>query len=276
MPPWINGAARAAGLVFSLLAGLPAASPTPGASRSATVPPPTRLLLGPEKILCGVTAPASGSPAHGSGRDRRLGLILWFHGGMRGPNREKGLEAHRPLLDFVDPSAHVLASPSAFAGRDWLSPGALATTEALIDTLLSLHSIDPGNIRLIGVSDGSLAVLRYGRGGRRRSQALIMVSSLPQLAVPPGDLHGDMRIAEGRWNFLQGGRDRLFPKAYVVPYLREWVKLYPVSRLHYFPEGEHDFSWYATHASPLLRELLGAGVAPPDDGQAHPPKNPKQ
>lgn len=254
----VPGSSRAGGtacLLAGLLACAAGAAPRP-------VPPPARLLVGPERILCGVTAPDLESITTRKGHERRLGLILWFHGGMRSRNPEKGLDAHRPLLDFVDPASHVLASPSAFAGRDWLGPGALATTEALIDTLLSLYPIDPGNLRLIGVSDGSLAVIRYGSGGRRRAQALILVSSLPQLALPPDRWQGDMRIAEGSWHFLQGGRDRLFPEATVLPYLREWVRRYPASRLHYFPEGEHDFSWYAIHAAPLLRELLGGGAPP--------------
>jgi pimeloyl-ACP methyl ester carboxylesterase len=175
---------------------------------------------------------------------------------MRSGNREKGLEAHRPLVGFADPKAHVFASPSAFAGRDWLSAEALSATEALIDSLLRRYPIDSADIRMVGVSDGTLAVIRYGLSGRRPVRAKILVSALPQLALPQEALVSTPRLDEGRWDILQGGRDRLFPAQAVFPYLEAWHRLHPNAHIHLYPEGEHDFGWYAVETAPLLRELL--------------------
>lgn len=227
----------------------------PGSSPAAAAAP-VRLEVGPDRIACGVTAPL---PSRGA----KPGLVLWFHGGMRSPNREKGLEAHRPLIHFLDPARHVLASPSAFAGRDWLGPGALATIEALIDTLRALHPIAPDDLTLVGVSDGCLAVIRYGLEGRHRARRKILVSSLPQLALRPEDL-ARPRLAEGRWDFFQGGRDRLFPAAQVKPFLEAWTARHANATLHFHPDGEHDFGWYAVHAAPALRQALAspAGLKP--------------
>ena len=149
--------------------------------------------------------------------------------------------------------------PSAFGGRDWLSPAAQATTESLIDTLCALYPIEPADITLFGVSDGSLAVIRYGAEGRRIIRRKVLVSTLPQLAITQEALPAQRRFAEGRWDFIQGGDDRLFPAQAVVPFLKEWERLYPNAHLHYFQEGEHDFGYYAVHAPDLLRDLLKLG-----------------
>ena len=174
---------------------------------------------------------------------------------MRSQNREKGLEAHRQLIAFADTSRFVLASASAFAGRDWLDPAAIQTVDALVDTLHARYPLGD-DFRLVGVSDGCLGVIRYASMGRRRAGIKLLVSSLPQLAVPDAQLQNDRRLLEGRWDFFQGGRDRLFPAEVVVPFLKDWERLNPEAHLHFFPEGEHDFSYYSTHAAALLRELL--------------------
>lgn len=248
---------RRAALLAACMAGSAAVA------SSAVAGPVLRFEVGPERIVCGVTAPDAATAGKSTRKIGRpaLGLIVWFHGGMRSPNREKGLEAHRPLLSFVDSEAYVLASPSAFAGRDWLVPAALLTTDALIDSLLSLYPIDPADISLVGVSDGSLAVIRYGLEGRRSIRRKVLVSSLPQLALSPQDLSARRRLAEGRWDFLQGGKDRLFPARNVAPFLREWERVYPNAHLHWFPDGEHDFGYYANHAPDLLRDLLKPATA---------------
>lgn len=233
-----------------------AAPAVPGNAATA-VPaqtPAIRLEIGPDRIVCGVTVPAK--------IVRKPGLILWFHGGMRSRNREKGLEAHRQLLAFVDPSRFVLASASAFAERDWLNPASLATVDALIDTLHALYPLG-SDLRLVGVSDGCLGVIRYASTGRRRPGRMVLVSSLPQLAVTAEQLRSDPRLREGQWDFLQGGRDRLFPSQVVLPFLTDWESLNAKARLHFYPEGEHDFAYYATHAAPLLRSLLAVSPQAP-------------
>ncbi len=229
--------------------------------------PVLRLEVGPERIVCGVTAPSAVRP-----QGRKLGLLVWFHGGMRSQNREKGLEAHRPLLAFADSTRFVMASASAFAGRDWLSPAALGTVDALIDTLHALYPLGD-DLRLVGVSDGCLGIIRYATTGKRRAGRKVLISSLPQLAVTDAQLRGDRRLLEGRWDFLQGGRDRLFPAQVVLPLLKEWERLNPDAHLHFYPEGEHDFSYYSTHAADLLRSLLL-----PSNPSAMPPvrKKPKK
>jgi dienelactone hydrolase len=83
-----------------------------------------------------------------------------------------------------------------------------------------------------------------------------MFSSCPPLAVNPDDLLKDPVYASTRWDVFQGGRDRLFPTGQVFPLLQAWAKANPKVKLHLYPDGEHDFSWYAEHAAPEIKKLF--------------------
>jgi pimeloyl-ACP methyl ester carboxylesterase len=243
---------RLAALLFPLAAafGNPPATPV----RPPEFPPALHLRLGPDSNACGITVPA-GAPRKGG---PRRGLIVWLHGGMRSQNREKGFEAHRALIGFVDPKSWYLCSPSAFGGEEWLTPKGLAHIDALIDYMAAHYPIDTGDVNLVGVSDGSLGVIAYSLQGRRDPQRRVLISSFPPAVLPLEALAGQPRFARGSWDFLQGGRDRLFPVDQALPYLQQWERLYPNAHLHYFPDGEHDFSFYASQAPDLLKSLFSA------------------
>lgn len=236
-------------IVFSALSAFPASAPT--SRKGAGETPALRITLGPDSNVCGITVPpAPVKPAH------KIGLIVWLHGGMRSGNREKGAEAHRAILPFVDPKAFYLCSPSAFGGEDWLTPKGQEHIENLIGYMLSHYPINPADINLVGVSDGTLGVIAYSANGKRAIHRRVLISCYPQIVIPPESLPGQAKFATGSWDFLQGGHDRLFPVQEVLPYLQRWESLYPNAHLHYFPEGEHDFSYYVANASDLLKGLF--------------------
>jgi pimeloyl-ACP methyl ester carboxylesterase len=235
----------------------------PGRAADAASPPAPATVharIGPDGNACGITPPAGGAPRSG-----KAGLIVWLHGGMRSQNREKGLEAHRGWLPFLPPRRYYVASPSAYAGAEWTAPQGLAHIEALIDQMLKSYPIDSGDVNLVGVSDGCLGVIAYSLRGARPVRRRVLISSAPQLVVPPENLPGQARFAQGAWDFVQGGRDRLFPADQVLPYLERFRALYPNARVHAFPDGEHDFSWYAGHAPELLRSFFAESA---DSGKA--------
>ena len=243
-------------LLLSMLAAGSQAGPPPahsgsppGASFAPGEPVPAlHLRLGPDSNACGITVP--------SGRASKLGkagLIVWLHGGMRSQNREKGFEAHRAWIGYTPPGRYYLCSPSAFGGAEWTTAQGLAHIDALIAHMLATYPIDPADINMIGVSDGSLGVIAYSLQGAHDLRRRILISSAPQLILPAENLGGQKRFAAGRWDFLQGGHDRLFPAHDVFPYLLRFTSLYPNAHLHGFPEGEHDFSWWVEHTPDLLR-----------------------
>lgn len=219
--------------------------------------PALHVRLGPDSNACGISIPAPGPS--GTGRNKKRPLIVWLHGGMRSRNPEKGFEAHRALTLFVGPSDYYLCSPSAFLDQEWTASIGIAHVDALIDYMVSKYPVDAGDITLVGVSDGCLGVIAYCLRGKREIRRRVLISSAPQLVLPLENLAGQAGFAKGTWDFFQGGHDRLFPSEQVIPYLRQWEALYPNAHLHYYPEGEHDFTFYAEHASEALRTVFSPG-----------------
>jgi pimeloyl-ACP methyl ester carboxylesterase len=246
-----------------------ASSPAPAAKPAPTALPPTlHVRIGPDSDACGISPPVGGAPKRG-----KAGLIVWLHGGMTSRNREKGLEAHRGWLDYIPARRYYVCSPSAYAGAEWPTPSGLGHIDALIDHMLRAYAIDTADINMVGVSDGSLGVIAYSLQGAHPLRRRVLISSAPQLVLPAENLAGQARFARGSWDFVQGGRDRLFPSDQVMPYLERFRQSYPNARVHAFPEGEHDFSWYAQHAPELLRSFFAekGAARKPDPGSAQNP-----
>ena len=244
-----------------------ASAATPATVAAPEAPPTLHVRIGLDSNACGITLPAGGAPKVG-----KAGLIVWLHGGMRSQNRDKGFDAHRGWLDYIPARRYYVCSPSAYAGAEWPTPQGLGHIEALIDYMLKTYPIDPSELSMVGVSDGSLGVITYSLQGSRPLRERVLISSAPQLVLPLGSLPGQARFADGTWDFVQGGKDRLFPADQVFPYLAQFQALYPNARVHPFPEGEHDVSWYAEHAPALLRTFFADSRTA--SGKPHPPAKP--
>lgn len=227
----------------------------------ADVPAALHLRLGPDSVACGITLPEGGLPKGG-----RAGLIVWLHGGMRSANREKGYEAHRAWLGYIPARRYFLCSPSAYGGAEWPTAQGLEHIETLIGYMLKTYPIDPKDVNMVGVSDGCLGVVAYSLQGSRPLHRRILISSAPQLVLPVESLVGRAEFKSGTWDFVQGGRDRLFPADQIMPYLERFRADYPNARIHFFPDGEHDFSWYIAHAPNLLESFFATPPAAPTRG----------
>ncbi len=248
--------ASAAVTASAALGAATAATPAASAGPAAQVTAPLRILLGPDSNVCGITVPPSRAGSTGKKTGRKLGLIVWLHGGMRSQNREKGAAAHTAILPFIDPARYYVCSPSAFSGQEWLTPSGLAHVEGIITYMLAHYPIDVRDINLVGVSDGSLGVIAYSLQGKYSPNRRVLISTFPQIVIEPQNLAGQERFKTGTWDFFQGGHDRLFPVSQVLPVLQAWEKSYANAHLHYFPDGEHDFSFFAQNAGALLRGIF--------------------
>lgn len=210
---------------------------------------PVVLRVGPDGNACGLLPPRPLKPRP---------VILWLHGGMRSARDDKGLTAMQTLRPFLNEGSYYLVSPSAHAGEDWLTPAGLRHMEALLDTLAAAYPVRMDSLIVAGVSDGCLGALHYAAAGKRRPLRFLLFSAYPQIALSEENLLNAPAFRTTRWDIFQGGRDALFPSADVFPLLRKWEKANPRVRLHLYPEGEHDFSWYAEHAAGDIRKLFGA------------------
>ena len=229
-------------IVGMLLASLEAES-VPASYASSSI------VIGADSNICGISIPNQPS--------KKPGLIVWLHGGMRSAKKDKGLEAHKPLMVFLkQPNNYYLASPSAFAGQDWLSAEGIAHIDQCIQYMLEKYQLDKKNINLVGVSDGSLGVLRYALDGKFSISRHVLFSSYPQITLDDKKQGAAKIFKQGKWFFFQGGKDRLFPVQEVMPLLKDWESNYSNVKLFYYPEGEHDFSFYANNSRKEIEALF--------------------
>ncbi len=210
---------------------------------------PSSIRLGPDSNLCGISIPRNVTK-------KKYGLIIWLHGGMRSKRQDKGLEAHKALIGFLPKANFYLASPSAFAGVDWLTEQSLQHIDQCITYMLKKYPIDAHNVNLVGVSDGSLGVIRYSLFGKYSPSRLVLFSSYPQIALEGLNQPEQKMFAKGKWYFFQGGKDRLFPAQEVVPLLKKWEQTNPQMKLFYYPEGEHDFSFFAQNCVAEITKIF--------------------
>lgn len=193
--------------------------------------------VGPDSVACGYTLPPN--TAH-----RPLPVLLWLHGGMRSGNREKGYTAHRPALELVPPDSFYFVSPSAYAGADWLSEAGVRHIDQALQWLFAHYPANSKAITAIGVSDGTLGIIRYTLAGRYPLERRVLVSTYPDLAVAAEGVAQEAKMRAGTWDIFVGGKDRLFPAGPVMASLQIWQKSLPRLRVHFEPEGEHDVGWW--------------------------------
>lgn len=209
-----------------------------------------RVYVGQGKSAAGIWIPRKKLPKHPP-------VLIWLHGGMQSGKCEKGFEAAKAALPWLNGRGIVVASPSVCREKHWLSPEGLHAIEALLDTLEQRFSIDPQQVTLMGVSDGGFGVLHYSLAGRRAVARRILVSTYPGAWIPQTQI-ADVKekFSRGSWLFLQGGADRLFPEHLTKPWMETFCTQVPHCRLRWDSLGEHDFSWWAEHRPTWIQECL--------------------
>jgi predicted esterase len=210
-----------------------------------------KVKIGPDSNACGITLPSATQP-------KGLPIVLWLHGGMRSRNTEKGWTAHRAALEWVAQEKAYFLSPSAFAGADWLSESGIRHIDGCLDYLRQHFPVQASPIWAIGVSDGTLGVIRYSLSGKYPLQRRVLISTYPDLALPANQVASHPQLQAGTWDVFVGGADRLFPAPQVVQACQLWSRQLKQFHLHFEPKGEHDLSWWMLNQKPqLVRALLG-------------------
>ena len=61
----------------------------------------------------------------------------------------------------------------------------------------------------------------------------------------------------GRFRFLQGGKDRLYPSDQTVPWITEFCKAVQVDcELRFDPDGEHDWDYWKGKRMEWIRNAI--------------------
>lgn len=184
-------------------------------------------------------------------------VLVWFHGGMTSGNCEKGLVAGDDLSKLYP--AAIVVSASACRSDHWATAPMVAVVDRALDSVAILRKSPVGEVSLVGVSDGAIGVFVYSLNGGRRVQDRLLVSSNGSLLGDAKKLALQGKFKEGRWRFLQGGSDRLYPSGVTVPWIDSFCRaLGSDCDLKFDQAGEHDWSYWRDKHMDWIR----AAIAP--------------
>lgn len=180
-------------------------------------------------------------------------VAVWFHGGMTSGNCEKGLVAGNDLAALL-PDFTVI-SVSACKESHWVTPIAVEWVDAALDSVAARRKVPVDIVYLIGVSDGALGVIAYSMEGRHKVVARTLISSYGSMLGTAEEVAGNPRLQSGKWNFLQGGSDRLYPSQETVPWIENFCRTVGKScYLNFDQKGEHDWTyWKGGHKDWILK-----------------------
>ena len=186
---------------------------------------------------------------------KKAPVVVWFHGGMSSGNCAKGLVAGADFAELYPEK--IVVSVSACRDNHWVTPAAIAAVDAALDSVAAKRGAPVERVSLVGVSDGSLGVLVYSLEGRRAVDDRLLMSSFGGFLGEPTPLAVSPKMHSGRWRFLQGGKDRLYPSEKTVPWITEFCKAVQVDcELRFDPEGEHDWSYWKDKHMEWIHEAV--------------------
>ena len=174
---------------------------------------------------------------------------------MGSSNCAKGLEAGASFADFYP--GKIVVSVSACRENHWVTKGVIDAVDAALDSVAARRKSPVEKVSLVGISDGSLGVLTYSLEGRRAVEDRLLMSSFGGFLGEPQSVASQMEMHSGRWRFLQGGKDRLYPSEKTVPWITEFCKAVQVDcELRFDPEGEHDWSYWKNNRLDWIKDAV--------------------
>ena len=182
-------------------------------------------------------------------------VVVWFHGGMGSSNCAKGLVAGTDFAELYP--GKIVVSVSACRENHWVTKGMIEAVDAALDSVAARRKSPIEKVSLVGISDGSLGVLTYSLEGRRAVEDRLLMSSFGGFLGEPQAIASQKKMQLGRFRFLQGGKDRLYPSDKTVPWITEFCKAVQVDcELRFDPEGEHDWSYWWNNRLDWIRESV--------------------
>lgn len=184
-------------------------------------------------------------------------VFVWFHGGMTSGNCEKGLVAGDDLSKLY-PSA-IVVSASACRENHWATAPMVAVVDRALDSVAAIRKSPVKSVSLVGISDGAIGVFVYSQAGSHSVKDRLLMSSNGSLLGDARSVAQVKKFKEGRWRFLQGGSDRLYPSEVTISWIDTFCKtLQGDCDLKYDQAGEHDWSYWRGQRLDWIKDALPA------------------
>ena len=233
-----------------------------GAAYDAEAPRGRRVLTrrNPEGVEYRTVAwiPADYDPA------RRYPVRVYLHGGVSRPRREEAAW-WRNQERYARDDAIVLF-PESWNETMWWQASQVENLAGVVNDLKRTYNIDENRVYLLGVSDGATGAFYQAFKAPTPWAGFLSFNGHPAvLASPSTAADGQMYVVNLRnrpFFVVNGGQDRLYPVASVVPYLQLFVDAGVVVDFRPRPEAGHDMQWW-DEESPRIDAFIVARTRRP-------------
>ena len=198
-----------------------------------------------------VHVPESYDPA------RRYPVRVYLHGGVSRPKREDG-EWWRNEERVIRDDA-IIVIPTSWVESLWWQDSQIENLAGVLSDVKRTYNVDENRVFMLGISDGATGAYYHALKATTPWAAFLPFNGHPVvLASRSTDIDGEMHVTNLRNKplfVINGGRDRLYPTASVVPYLRLFRDAGVILDFRPQENAGHDMSWWEAE-SPAMDSFM--------------------
>jgi hypothetical protein len=175
-------------------------------------------------------------------------LRVTLHGGVGRPAPRAGDEPARPLTNRMPAAPELVLHPRAWGQSEWWTWGQVQNILTLVDTVKRRYNVDESRVYLTGISDGGTGAYFFGMREATPWAACLPLNGHPSVLANP-DVGADGQLYPVNMTgcplrVVNGGRDRLYPAASVVPLVDMFKRGGIPLDFQVYEEAGHDTSWW--------------------------------
>ena len=177
---------------------------------------------------------------------RRYPVRVYLHGGVSRPRRDEAAW-WRNQERYARDDAIVLF-PESWSETMWWQASQIENLAGVVNDLKRTYNVDENQVHLLGVSDGATGVFYHAFKAPTPWAGFLSFNGHPVvLANPSTSADGQMYVTNLRnkpFFAINGGQDRLYPIASVVPFLQLFVDAGVYVDFQPRPEAGHNMQWW--------------------------------
>ncbi len=182
----------------------------------------------------------------------RYPVRVYLHGGVMRPKREDGWWRNE---DRVTRDDVIVVIPASWNESIWWQDSQIENLAGVLTEVKRTYNVDENRVYLLGISDGATGAYYHAfKATTPWAGFLPFIGHPVVLANPSSGVDGEMHVTNLRNKplfIINGGRDRLYPVAAVVPFLRLFREAGVRLDFRPHPEAGHDTSWWEGEAAAM-------------------------
>jgi acetyl esterase/lipase len=188
---------------------------------------------------------------------RRYPVRVYLHGGISRPRREE-VDWWRNQERYVR-SDSLVVFPESWIDSVWWEASQVENLTGVLTDIKRQYNVNENAVYLLGISDGGTAAYYHAFKAPTPWAAFLPFNGHPLvLGNPTSDVEGQMYVTNLRnkpFFVINGGKDRLYPVAAVLPFLQLFVDAGVALDFRPQSEAGHDMRWWDDQ-SPDIDEFI--------------------